>query len=468
MLHRLEHSLGCAAYVFYPTLCWLDSSDLFLKALTLGGMVASLPIIFGVCTGPALLLSWLLYLSIINAGIFFQFQLDMLLLEAGFFSIFLVPWRWVEPPLVQAPYPYSNWILWILRLLLFKLMFCSGIVKLCCDPVWRNLTALYYYFETQPLPNVVAWYAHQLPHWLQRFCAGSTLLIELIVPFFIFGPCRFKLIAGILFCFLQGLISLTGNYGFFNLLSAALSILLFDDTAIKRFTPRTLNARFVIASPNPIHLPKQLAQPQQPYKLRHAWQRMLRVLMISCVGCIILISIGQFWQRWGGTRGVPVVLGQLISFLKPFHIINNYGLFSTMNKYRSELVLQGSNDLKKWKTYDFVYKPGELQQPPPTTGLIFPRLDWWVTFAAYAKQGDEPWFKRFITKLFEGSPAVLALLENNPFPIDPPTHIRANLYIYRFTSFQERQSTGNWWKRTLVKAWCYSRADAISLRQEHM
>src|SRR5205807_157886 len=42
---------------------------------------------------------------------------------------------------------------------------------------------------------------------------------------------------------------------------------------------------------------------------------------------------------------------------------------------------------------------------------------------------------------------VAALFERNPFPQSPPRYVRATLYRYRFTTAQEHQQTGAWWKR---------------------
>ena len=54
--------------------------------------------------------------------------------------------------------------IWLLRWLLFRFMFMSGVVKLLSgDPNWWNLSALSYHFLTQPLPTPLAWYAAHLP-----------------------------------------------------------------------------------------------------------------------------------------------------------------------------------------------------------------------------------------------------------------------------------------------------------------
>ena len=57
--------------------------------------------------------------------------------------------------------------------------------------------------------------------------------IELVVPFFIFGPRRLRHAAFLLLALLQAAIALTGNYAFFNLLTVALCVPLLDDAAFR-------------------------------------------------------------------------------------------------------------------------------------------------------------------------------------------------------------------------------------------
>jgi hypothetical protein len=109
--------------------------------------------------------------------------------------------------------PPSRLVLWLLRLLLFKLTFQSGCVKLLShDLVWGNLTALTFHYETQPLPTWIGWYAHQLPVWAQKASAVTMFGIELLVPFLIFAPRRLRHWACLVLVGFQGLIFLTGNY----------------------------------------------------------------------------------------------------------------------------------------------------------------------------------------------------------------------------------------------------------------
>ena len=70
-------------------------------------------------------------------------------------------------------------------------------------------------------------------------------------------------------------------------------------------------------------------------------------------------------------------------------------------------------------------------------------------FAALGNVRQNPWFVNFCLRLLQGSPEVLALLEKNPFPDQPPNYIRARVYRYQFTTREERRRTGAWWKREL-------------------
>src|SRR6266571_3627167 len=205
-----------------PTLCWLNSSDTMLHALCAGGSLLSLLLIFGIAPAPCLFFLWAFYLSLSSAcREFLNFQWDALLLEAGFLAIFIAPLQ-LRSTLGRAPPPRSLAV-WLLRWLLFRLVFSSGVVKLASgDPAWRSLTALTYHYETQPLPTWIGWYAHQLPGWFQAASVVVMFFIELVLPFSIFASRRVRMFGFAGLVFLQVLIAATGNYCFFNLLSFSL------------------------------------------------------------------------------------------------------------------------------------------------------------------------------------------------------------------------------------------------------
>ncbi|HEV2494020.1 MAG TPA: lipase maturation factor family protein [Terriglobia bacterium] len=432
-LSAVGRDFGSERYQLFPTLAWLDSSDRFLGFLAWGGVIFSLLIILGIATGPSLAGAWVFYLSLVTVGgDFMSFQWDILLLEAGFLAIFFAPWTWFEPPWhpPRASSP-SKTVLWLLRWLLFRLLFLSGTVKLQSgDPTWRHLTALEYHYYTQPLPTPIAWYMNQLPAWFQELSVVFVFAVEIGVPFLIFFPRRLRLTGAALIASLEILIALTGNYTFFNLLALVLCLLLLDDAFLARFVPRRLAQRIAGVGEQP-----------GPFRLRRAITVALAVVILTASGAELA---GRF------LRGVvPRPARHLLGLLEPFHIVNGYGLFAVMTTSRLEIIVQGSNDGTTWRDYEFKYKPGDVKRPPPWVAPHQPRLDWQMWFAALGNFQENPWFVNFMARLLEGSPEVLALLERNPFPAAPPRYVRALIYDYHFTDFAERRATGAWWHREL-------------------
>jgi hypothetical protein len=120
-----------------------------------------------------------------------------------------------------------------------------------------------------------------------------------------------------------------------------------------------------------------------------------------------------------------------------------------MTTTRPEISIEGSNDAANWQPYVFKYKAGPLNRAPAWVAPQQPRLDWQMWFAALENYRDNPWLLRFMLRLLQGSVPVLELIDQNPFPGHPPKYVRAMLYEYQFTTFDERRKTGDWWKREL-------------------
>ena len=136
--------------------------------------------------------------------------------------------------------------------------------------------------------------------------------------------------------------------------------------------------------------------------------------------------------------------------LDPLRSFNSYGLFAVMTTSRPEITVEGSDDGILWKPYGFKWKAGDLNQSPHYVAPYQPRLDWQMWFAALESPQENPWFLNFLVALLQGSPDVLGLLKENPFPDRPPKFIRAEVYDYHFTDFAEKAKTGNWWKSEYV------------------
>ena len=375
-----------------------DWSDGAWQAAALGAAALALAPAAGFTRWWIFALLWALYYAADFLGQdFLSFQWDALLLEAGVQAV-LLAWR-------ACP----RWLAaWLPRILLFRLMFSSGAVKLLSgDVTWRGLTAMQFHYETQPLPNPLSWYAHHLPDWFQTFSTGMTLGLELAVPLLIFTPWMARRVALVLLAGLQMLILLTGNFAFFNLLALALCVSLFNE--------------------------------------RQAWTPVPRWRQWPAIALGGVLIAGNVLQ-------VAALLGaqtRPLLWLARYQVVNHYGLFAVMTTSRPEIVIEGSRDAIDWKEYEFRYKPGDVRRAPPVIAPYQPRLDWQMWFAALGSFRQNAWFPMLMQRLLEGSPPVLALLGRNPFADSPPKYVRARLYEYRFTTSAERRATGAWWHREL-------------------
>jgi predicted DCC family thiol-disulfide oxidoreductase YuxK len=411
----IRNHLGSQGYRQLPMVFWLDQSDFAIEATCWAGAALSLLLIFNIVPGVTSFFLYGLYLSLFYAGqIFMGFQWDALLLEVGF----------LVPLLSMATRPG----IWLLRWLLFRFMFLSGSVKLLSgDLTWANLSALSYYFQTEPLPTPLAWYAHHLPQGVLKASTGATLVIELGLPFLIFFPRRMRFAAAFGILLLEVLILLSGNYAFFNLLTMALCLVLFDDAALRKVLPQRLT---------------RFAQ-------RHVRDIKPAKIVSFAVGgfalLIVFTGLVQLDAVFGRQASAPARC--INDEIAPLRIVNSYGLFAVMTTTRLEIIVEGSDDGVHWREYGFKYKPGDVMRRPLWNFPHQPRLDWQMWFAALGTASENRWFSRFLQRLLEDSAQVTALLAINPFPDKPPLYVRALLYDYRYTSPAEKRATGAWWAR---------------------
>jgi predicted DCC family thiol-disulfide oxidoreductase YuxK len=404
---------GAERFVLMPMVFWLNSGDIAIQAVCWLGAGFSLLLVLNRLPRISLLLLYLLYLSLLYGGQdFMTFQWDTFLLEAGFLSLVL--------SIAVAPG------VWLLRWLLFRFMFMSGMVKLLSgDPNWWDLSALSYHFLTQPLPTPLAWYAAHLPHSVLKFATGSMFVVELLLPFLIFSPRRLRFAAAFGILLLQSCILVTGNYNWFNLQTMLLCLLLFDDAALRKILPLHLIRRLPVRTKPP-------ARPGATF------------LAGALVLLIVFCSLVQMDLRFGGNP--PAAAQAVDRFIEPLHIVNGYGLFAVMTTERDEIIIEGSYDGVDWREYGFRYKPGDVSRRPPWNIPHQPRLDWQMWFAALDDPRRLRWFPLFLEKLLLNEPAVTNLLEVNPFKDRPPVYLRAQFYDYRYADSGQR-SKGLWWER---------------------
>ncbi len=409
-----------------PTVFWIDCSDTTLRVAALAGALLSLGLIFNRAPRYCLLALWALYLSFVSIGQdFLSFQWDNLLLESAFFALFVTPsgWRPDNPP---SPAPFA---IFLMQWLVFRLHFESGAAKLLSgDPTWRNLTAMVSYYETAPLPTWVGWYVHQLPLWAHKGCAGFTFVVELVLPFFMWGPRRLRLPAFLLMIAMQLSVVLTANYGFFNYLSMALCLFVLDDGHLEWLAERV------------------------GHRLRPAPPRRRRLLS-EAAGALLLIamvplSVVPFLPFLNGAAYRETLPVRRV--LNACRSLNAYHLFASMTLMRREPVIEGSNDGEHWEAYELRYKPGDPVRAPPFVAPHQPRVDFQLWFLLLSGRGSAPYVDTLLTRLLETPAVVAPLFARNPFPQRPPRFVRLAVYRYRFTDAATRHTTGAWWSRELL------------------
>ena len=405
-----------------PSIFHLRYSDrLFAGTSWLGAALAA-AIVAGVADLAPLwtamlmwLMLWVLYLSIVNVGqTWYGFGWESLLLETGFLMIFLGNDR-VAPPVLT---------LWMARLLLFRVEFGAGLIKLRGDPCWRNLTCLYYHHETQPMPGPLSWFFHHLPKPLHRVEVAGNHFAQLIVPFGLFAPQPVAGVAGGIVVITQLWLVASGNFAWLNWVTIMLAFSAIDDSSL---------ATLFGAPAHPVW-------PAPP---------------VWFAGLVIAFSGAVLFMTYWPVRNMLSSHQRMNMSFNSFHLVNTYGAFGSIGRVRREVVIEGTADERLtpqtlWKEYEFKGKPGAVRRLPRQWAPYHLRLDWLMWFAAISPGYAEPWLRPFLQRLLRNDRPTLRLLRHNPFPDSPPRYVRAQLYQYRFTTLAELRRDRAWWHRTLI------------------
>jgi hypothetical protein len=426
-LKRVGESLGSpgAGFLHLPSLFWLAHSDAVLLDAAWIGFVLSCVVVAGFANAPLLAVLWLLYMSFVNVGQdWYGYGWEIQLLETGFLAIFLCPLLDPRPfPKRAPPMP----IIGLFRWLIFRIMLGAGLIKIRGDEVWRNGTALYYHFETQPLPGPLSRWFHFLPRPVLKSGVWFNFLAELVAPWFVFWPRLARHIAGSVIVTLQIILILSGNLSFLNWLTIVPALACFDDGFWSKLLPRPLVRRAEAVSAR--------AEPSRPM-LTTAWTVAIIIAFLSIRPVLNMLSPRQIMNT---------------SF-DPLNLVNTYGAFGSVGRERLNVVFEGTMDIPgqnaNWKAYRYKGLPVALDKRPPQIAPYQLRLDWQMWFAAMSSPEEYPWTLNLVSKLLHNDPGALSLFDGNPFPDKPPRYIRAVLYHYTFAP--PGNPDGLWWNREQV------------------
>ena len=311
-------------------------------------------------------------------------------------------------------------------------MFGAGLIKLRGDEIWRSATALYYHFETQPIPGPFSRWFHFLPHNFLKIGVWFNWLAELVAPIFTFGPRWGRHVAGVIMILFQFNLVLSGNLSFLNWLTIVPAFACLDDGFWSKILPGGLVKKAETAAANSI--------PRSKSTQRVTWF----VVIIICI-----LSI----QPIGNMMSSRQVMN---TSFDPLDLVNTYGAFGSVGQQRMNVVFEGtldddSTDGAEWKAYVYKGLPVELTKRPPQIAPYHLRFDWQMWFAAMYTPDDYPWTFHLVWKLLHNDKKMAGLFSINPFKDQPPKYIRAVLYQYRFT--KPGDSQGQWWYREKKGLW---------------
>lgn len=408
-------------------------TDRRLVALCVAGIVLSAALVVGLpqlaphwVPMACFLLLWLGYMSISSIGqTFYGFGWEMLLLEAGFLAAFLG----------SASEPPPTVVIVLFWWLVIRLEFGAGMIKIRGGSEWRDLTALMYHHETQPMPGPLSRQAHLLPRWFHRLEVVGNHVAQLVAPWLLLAPILGLWIpgpvpaiigaagAGVVIATQLWLVS-TGNFAWLNW---ATIVLAFSAVGIPSGSPR-----HAVTAP--------------PWIIGGQW--LPWVVVTTGVGALYV------WLSVPAVRNLFSRRQAMNASFNRWQLANAYGAFGTVTKERIEIVVEGTMlpDADpdpvggQWREYGFKGKPGDLHRVPAQFAPYHLRLDWLMWFLPLGRLYED-WFAMLLVRLLEADPPTLRLLRHDPFGGARPAQVRAVAYRYRFTTRAEHRESGRVWVR---------------------
>ncbi|MCU7550061.1 lipase maturation factor family protein [Chitinophagaceae bacterium LB-8] len=418
-----------AGFMRLPSIFWFDHSNTALLTTAWIGFILSCLVVTGYANALLLAVLWFLYMSFVHVGQeWYGYGWEIQLTETGFLAIFLCPLLDMRPfPRYAPPYP----IIVLFRWLIFRIMLGAGLIKIRGDEVWRNGTALFYHFETQPIPGPLSRFFHFLPHTALKIGVWFNHLAELVAPWFVFWPRLARHIAGVVIVLFQFNIFLSGNLSFLNWLTIIPALACFDDGFWSKILPSRLVRKAEAAA--------ERAEESRPM-MTTAWIVTAVIGILSIRPAVNMLSSRQIMNT---------------SF-DPLDLVNTYGAFGTVGKERFNVIFEGTmaadtSDKAVWKPYVYRGLPVALEKRSPQIAPYQLRLDWQMWFAAMSTPDEYPWTLHLIWKLLHNDPKAVGLFASNPFPNKPPRYIRAVLYRYSFAP--PRNARHHYWNRERISLW---------------
>lgn len=252
-------------------------------------------------------------------------------------------------------------------------MLGAGLIKVKSrDSKWRwpRLSAMDYFYETQPVPNPLSRYFHWMPHRWHQFEVMVNHFVELIAPLLLLLPSTSaRRWGGSIQIAFQALLVTSGNLSFLNWLTAVPAIACLDDGIVgPMFFSREWRDKAA-----------QAAVSSSP-SLGRSVCSVLFGALIAYLSIPVIKNLLNKRQLMNGSFG-------------PWRLVNTYGAFGHVNEDREELIISAASNIDgPWKEYEFKVKPGNVFRRPRFLSPFHFRLDWQMWIAAVVGSIDRsPW-----------------------------------------------------------------------------
>ncbi|HVW23767.1 MAG TPA: lipase maturation factor family protein [Polyangiaceae bacterium] len=437
-------------FVYFPTLLWLGTSDALLGALPWLGMAASALVTFGGPAAPwAFAALFLIYLSL-DRPVVLVYPWDCLLFEAGFWAMLLPATRSL-PDLhaIAAPSPA---IAWVYRLLVFRVILGFGKHKFI-GTTPADSGFLKGFLVNQPLPTVPGWLGQKLPIGLLRVGLWGMFLVEIVLPWTVFFPGTWSAIGALSMLGLMAGIELTGNFGYFNVITCVLTLSWFDTRTAVAFRPAELFSA-------------------NGHVFVHA------LVLAYSFGALVSFAFNTFcahtwmmWPLWERIR--PPFLTWPVRFVRALHSfrwLHAYGVFPphTPPSVKIVPVVEASWDGKEFVPLSHPFSPTVETSRPRFCAPHHERFDQAVVYEAIGLNeastmrnivgrwdpygyGGVPGALLFVHRVLRGDvPGKRFYDRAVERGRGRPLVARVRTYMLEPTSVEARRRDGAWWRRTLI------------------
>jgi hypothetical protein len=303
----------------------------------------------------------------------------------------------------------------------------------------------------QPLLSPGGWYGQKLPLFLLKLGLYFMFIVEIPAPFFAFFPGRLSVLCALLTTALMLGIQVTGNFGYFSLLTIVETIALLDNQ-----TPREFHLLHMFGAGQPLLVNAFVA-----------------IHTLSAIATLPFNSwLAQAWHQWAFwyqmPRWVQIPLG-FLRLLHPFRWLHPYGVFppNTTPGVKITLLVEGSWDDVHWHELRFKYAPSHPKSAPHFVAPHHPRVEQAIIYDTFGVN----YTSLLATMLSAWDPSVYAM--RSPSVIfcqallrpgvrnvqvgsavearnEPFRTVRITTVMLEPVTLKERMTTGDWWKRTYI------------------